>query len=220
MFSLMGLSRRDRRFVALACVCASDRLEDKNDEVYRALASGDVSVAELYEFVLHFAVYSGWPKGSEAEGAVRSQLARLASDRGEPPPTVGPDLSPDSLGPTDHAERIADGERCFVDVNLMPSPPRDSPYFHAGILAFVFGHVWQRPGLGRRERRLITVACVGVSDALGPIYSHVGSALESGDLTPAEMDEVIEEFAASSGTPRANVLRKAAKDTLARIAPH
>ena len=47
----------------------------------------------------------------------------------------------------------------------------------------MFGHLWLRPGLTRRERRLITVPCVGVGDAIGPIWSHVTSALGSGDIT-------------------------------------
>ncbi|ORB64013.1 carboxymuconolactone decarboxylase family protein [Mycolicibacterium tusciae] len=211
-----GLSRRDRRFVTLTCVCASESVADMNDHAYAALASGDITYDELLEFVLHFAVYCGWPRGSEAEGAVRSQFARLAAERGEDVPPRS-DLPPESLGPTDHGRRLDEGEKCFVDVNLLPAPPRDSPYFQAGILAFVFGHLWQRPDLGRRERRLITVAAVGVSGALGPIYSHVGSALESGDISRSEMDEVILQFSAYAGFPKGRVLQKAASDSWRRI---
>ncbi|BBY90423.1 hypothetical protein MGALJ_00920 [Mycobacterium gallinarum] len=211
-----GLSRRDRRFVTLTCVCASESVGDMNDHAYAALASGDITYDELLEFVLHFAVYCGWPRGSEAEGAVRSQFARLAAERGENVPSRS-DLPLESLGPTDHGRRLDEGEKCFVDVNLLPAPPRDSPYFQAGILAFVFGHLWQRPNLGRRERRLITVAAVGVSEALGPIYSHVGSALESGDISRSEMDEVILQFSAYAGFPKGRVLQKAASDSWQRI---
>ena len=211
-----GLSRRDRRFVTLTCVCASDSVTEMNDHVYAALASGDITFDELLEFVLQFAVYCGWPRGSEAEGAVRSQFTRLAAERGEEVPARG-DLPLESLGPTDHGLRLEEGEKCFVDVNLLPPPPRDSPYFQAGILAFVFGHLWRRPDLGRRERRLITVAAVGVSGALGPIYSHVGSALESGDISRSEMDEVILQFSAYAGFPKGRVLQKAADDSWQRI---
>lgn len=211
-----GLSRRDRRFVTLTCVCASESVDHMNDHMYAALASGDITYDELLEFVLQFAVYCGWPRGSEAEGAVRSQFARLAAERGvDLVPRA--DLPLESLGPTDHGIRLDEGEKCFLDVNLLPPPPRDSPYFQAGILAFVFGHLWQRPDLGRRERRLITVAAVGVSGALGPIYSHVGSALESGDISRSEMDEVILQFSAYAGFPKGRVLQKAAHDSWQRI---
>src|SRR5437763_1694519 len=89
---------------------------------------------------------------------------------------------PDAEAPFDTAARIAEGVRSFEEINLVPAPPQDSPYFYAGILNYVFGHLWLRPGLTRRERRLVTVPCVGVSDAMNPIWSHVTSALASGDL--------------------------------------
>ncbi len=213
-----GLGRRDRRIVTLTCVCANESVEQIDAHMYAALASGDVDYDELLEFVLHFAVYCGWPRASLAEGAARSQFARLAAERKQSVPPR-PELSPDSLGPNDHEQRLEDGERCFVAINLLPSPPRDSPYFQAGILAFVFGHVWQRPNLGLRERRLITIAAVGISEALGPIYSHVGSALESGDISRSEMDEVILQFSAYSGLPKGRLLQKAADESWARIKP-
>ena len=90
-------------------------------------------------------------------------------------------------------------------------PPRDSPYQHAGILNFVFGHVWQRPGLNRRDRRFVTVACVGVCEAPIPISAHVSSALKSGDISKPEMDELIRHFAAYGGETRATALREAAE---------
>ncbi|WP_068270505.1 carboxymuconolactone decarboxylase family protein [Aldersonia kunmingensis] len=212
-----GLSRRDRRFVTLACVCAADGVDEINDHVYAALASGDISAEEMLEFVLHFAVYCGWPKGAQAEVAVRTQAARLAAERGEDVAAGRPLLESATLGPTDHDARLAEGERCFGEINLVSPPQRDSPYFQAGILAFVFGHLWQRPNLGRRERRLTTIACVGVSDALGPIYSHVGSALESGDISADEMNEIILQFSAYSGFPKGRVLQQAADAANVRI---
>jgi 4-carboxymuconolactone decarboxylase len=217
VWSRPGLSRRDRRFVTLACVAAGAEIETINVHVHAALASGDISLAELLEFTLHFAVYCGWPKGSQVEMAIRAQTDRLATE-GSEKPFAWPEYTTDSLGPTDHEQRLTAGERCFVEINLAPAPARDTPYFQAGILAFVFGHLWQRPALGVRERRLITVPCVGVSDAIMPIYSHVGSALESGDITRDEMTEVIRQFAAYSGSARAEVLDKAADESWARIA--
>jgi 4-carboxymuconolactone decarboxylase len=211
-----GLSRRDRRFVTLACVGAAAEIETINEHVYAALASGDLSLAEMLEFTLQFAVYCGWPKGSQIEMAIRAQAAALATERGEER-CAWPEYPTESLGPTDHEQRLTEGERCFVDINLAPAPERDTPYFQAGILAFVFGHLWQRPGLGVRERRLITVPCVGVSDAIMPIYSHVGSALESGDITREEMTEVVAQFAAYGGSVRAGVLEKVAEESWNRI---
>ncbi|MBX7433092.1 carboxymuconolactone decarboxylase family protein [Mycobacterium sp. Y57] len=213
-----GLSRRNRRFVTLTCVCATEPTEVINEHVYAALASGDISYPELLEFVLQFAVYCGWPRGSEAEVAVKTQYARLAAERGEDIAPL-PDLPVESLGPTDHEQRLAEGERCFVDISLLPAPARDSPYFQAGILGFVFGHLWRRPGLGRRERRLITVAAAGLAGAIGPIYSHVGSALQSHDIGRTEMNEAILQFSAYHTFAKGRVLQKVADETWQRISP-
>lgn len=201
-----GLSVRDRRIVTIACLSAAVDVAEMDAHVYAALATGDLTVDELNEITLHFAVYCGWPRASQLEMTVRGQWQRLHEERGEPTPPF-PVRSHDELGPENHAERIAGGVDSFVEVNLIDAPGQDSPYFHAGILNFVFGHLWQRPGLSRRDRRLVTVPCVGVSDAIGPIWSHVTSALGSGDIAWDEMQELILHFDAYADRTRATMLR-------------
>lgn len=208
------LSVRDRRFVTIVCVSAAVDVPAMDAHVYAALASGDLTVDQLNEFTLHFAVYCGWPRASQLEASVRGQWQRLHDERGEPTPPF-PARSVDELGPADHTQRLAAGVESFKDVNLIDPPSQDSPYFHAGIINYVFGHLWLRPGLTRRERRLITIPCVGVGDAIGPIWSHVTSALGSGDVTYDEMQEIILQFNAYAGMPRAKVLSDVAKQWLA-----
>lgn len=203
------LTTRDRRFVTIVCVSAAVDVPAIDAHVRDALASGDLTLAQLNEVTLHFAVYCGWPRASQLEMSVRTQWQRLHEERGEPVPALPP-LGVDDLGIADPAQRIAEGVRCFEDVNLIPAPSQDSPYFYAGILSYVFGHLWLRPGLTRRERRLVTIPCVGVSDALGPIWSHVTSALGSGDVSPDEMQQLIEHFGAYAGASRADALRDVA----------
>jgi 3-hydroxyisobutyrate dehydrogenase-like beta-hydroxyacid dehydrogenase len=205
-----GLSGRDRRFVTIACVSAAASVPAMDEQVHAALASGDISVEEMNEVTLHFAVYCGWPQASQLEMSVRTQWQRIHADRGEEAPPF-PVRTVEDLGRPDPADRVAHGIRCFEEINLVNAPPPDSPYFHAGILNYVFGHLWQRPDLGRRERRLVTIPCVGVSDSTGPIWSHVTSALGSGDISYDEMQEVIAQFEAYSGSARAEVLRGVAE---------
>lgn len=209
VWSRPGLSVRDRRFVTLACVCAADAVPVIDAHIYGALGSGDLSIEEMNEFTLHFAVYCGWPKASQVEMSVRTQWDRIHRERDEDPPPF-PERSVEDLGGADPRERIEHGRQSFEEINLVPAPPPDSPYFYAGILNFVFGHLWHRPGLTRRERRLITLPCVGVSDAFGPILSHVTSALSSGDITYDEMQELILQFSAYSGVAKAQVLQDVA----------
>jgi 4-carboxymuconolactone decarboxylase len=216
VWSRPGLSRRNRRWVTLSCVAAADAPGAIAAHVYAALNSGDMTLEEMLEFVLQFAVYCGWPKGSNVEMVILQQWNRIHEERGEPVPPW-PVLDNGSLRPDDAGERIAGGIQAFNDINLVPAPPGDSPYRHAGILSFVFGHVWQRPGLSRRDRRFITIPCVGLSDAPVPIMSHVTSALHSGDVTKEEMDEVVLQFSAYYGFAKGESLEDAVETAWASM---
>jgi 4-carboxymuconolactone decarboxylase len=204
VWSRPGLTHRERRWVTLTCV-AYDPTGPIDEQVYAAFESGDIELEAMLEFVLHFAVYCGWPKASALEGSIIEQWHAWRAARGEEV-APWPVLPNDTLGPNDWDARIAAGAQEFVDVNLVPAPTGDTPYRHAGILNFVFGHVWQRPGLTRRERRFITVPCVALAGAAIPLWSHVTSALHSGDLTKDEMDELVLQFSAYNGFARSQDL--------------
>jgi 4-carboxymuconolactone decarboxylase len=113
--------------------------------------------------------------------------------------------------------RLQNGEHSFSTINCVPAPGRTSPYTTAGILNFVFGEVWQRGPLTVRDRRFITVACVGTDDTVMPIRSHVYSALKSGDVTYEEMRELVSHFAAYSGWPKGSFLDQVAAESWAAI---
>src|ERR1700761_3401767 len=88
-------------------------------------------------------------------------------------------------------ERQAGARQCYEHINTTTSPPDIGAYINAGVIGFVFGEMWQRGVLTPRDRRWITLACVGVMDAHVPIQSHVWAALNSGDVTPEELDEFV-----------------------------
>jgi 4-carboxymuconolactone decarboxylase len=210
-----GLGRRERRLVTLTCVGAGDTVGPIEAHVYAALKSGDLNLTELQEFVLHFAVYCGWPKASLLDQTVSIQHARVSEEAGVTPEPPVP-LEAWRAG-QDSEQRVARGEECFRDVNFVPAPPRTSPYTLAGILNFVFGEVWQRPGLSERDRRCITVASVGVDDTVIPIRSHVYSALKSGQLSLTEMEELVLHFAVYAGWNKAAFLDEVVHESWARV---
>jgi 4-carboxymuconolactone decarboxylase len=211
-----ALSRRDRRFVTLPCVAAADAEGPLRDHVYAALNSGDLTITEMRETVLHFAVYGGWPKASRFNITVDEQWDRIHRERGQQPPPPEPLLPLPTA--SDPELRLAGGEQSFKDINCMPyAPIRDNPYSGAGILNFVFGEMWLRPGLGMKERRLVTVACVAFQDAPVPILSHVYAALKSRDVSFDEMDEVALHFAAYYGWPKASHLNQVIGEQKQRV---
>jgi len=215
VWSRPGLSRRNRRWITITCACAADTVGPIETNIYAALASGDISFEEMQEFVLQFAVYCGWPKASFADQVVWQQQAALNAERGDHPPEMrtielwNPGVDPE--------ERMRNGEKCFADINHVPAPGRTSPYTTAGILNFVFGEVWQRPGLAIRDRRFITLACVGVDDAITPIRAHYYSALKSRDVTLEEAREVVLHFAVHAGWPKASFLDQVVTESWAKI---
>ena len=211
-----ALSRRDRRFVTLPCVAAADAEGPLRDHVYAALNSGDLTIVEMRETVLHFAVYAGWPKASRFNTMVDEQWDRIHRERGLTPPAPEPLLP--LTTPSDPEDRLLVGEQSFRDINRIPfAPTRDNPYSGAGILNFVFGEMWLRPGLGMKERRLVTVACVAFQDAPLPILSHVYAALKSRDVSFAEMDELALHFAAYYGWPKAANLNQVIGEQKQRV---
>jgi 4-carboxymuconolactone decarboxylase len=139
----------------------------------------------------------------------------VCEERGLAPP---PSTAVTAWRPDLDAEgRMRGGESCFAWVNCIGAPPRDTPYTQAGILGFVFGEVWQRPHLSIRDRRVMTVAAVGMDDTVIPIRSHVYAALKSGDLTPDEMQELVLHFAVYGGWPKASFLNQVVLESWARV---
>jgi 4-carboxymuconolactone decarboxylase len=183
------LSPRERQLVALTAAAAAEPLDDRlDDAAHDAVASGALTVEELLEAVLHVAVYAGWPRASHLEMVLGQQWARVHAERGEDP-APWPELEPDDR--TTGADRRAAGLARFEEVNGFPSPPCDTPYRQA-VVEWVFGDLWWRPGLRRRDRRLISITCVALTGAPFPLAIHVGTALTSGDLSETAMEQVVE----------------------------
>jgi len=66
----------------------------------------------------------------------------------------------------------------------------------------LFGDVWERPGLSKRDRSLITVAALTALYRTDQLRSHIKRALENG-VTRQEIGEVITHMAFYGGWPTA-----------------
>src|SRR6059058_1423687 len=67
----------------------------------------------------------------------------------------------------------------------------------------LFGDVWERPGLSKRDRSLITVATLVAGYRTNELPFHLQRALENG-VTKDELIEAITHLAFYSGWPTAN----------------
>jgi 4-carboxymuconolactone decarboxylase len=75
--------------------------------------------------------------------------------------------------------------------------------FQEFISRYAWGEVWNRPGLDRRTRSMITLAALTALSAEAELEMHVRAALRHG-LTPEEISEVLLHTAVYAGVPAAN----------------
>ena len=195
-----GLDLRARYLISLASAASADTPAGILDGYVRgALANGELSLAELREAALHFAIYGGWSRGAVLDQAISRAAQALNLPRD--------DYAPIRAGAWDPQTRLQDGAAGFANVMTFGGPPPLTAYFEAGILNFVFGEVWERPGLDQRARRWITLVGVADSSMDTPIRTHIYGAMASGNASVVEMNEFVLQYAIHSGWPRASFVQ-------------
>jgi 4-carboxymuconolactone decarboxylase len=78
----------------------------------------------------------------------------------------------------------------------------------------LFGEVWERPGLSKRDRSLITVASLVALYRTNELPFHLNRAIENG-VTKDELIELITHLAFYSGWPTANTAVSIARKVFA-----
>jgi 4-carboxymuconolactone decarboxylase len=106
------------------------------------------------------------------------------------------------------------GIEVWEGVTAAPVKEPNAPLREA-MLDFVAAEVWGRPGLTRKQRRIISLSCAGASAQPIPIRAHVRSALDSGDMTHAELNEFALHFAVYAGWPLASFVQKTIDEVVA-----
>src|SRR4051794_32162066 len=77
----------------------------------------------------------------------------------------------------------------------------------------LFGDVWERPGLSKRDRSLITCAALVALNRTEQLKGHLERALNNG-VTPDEIGELITHLAFYGGWPVGMSAAMVAKDVL------
>lgn len=103
------------------------------------------------------------------------------------------------------SDERAKGREWFQRVMGFPAPNLEGDAFLDTTLDHLFAKVWSRPALGVKERRIATLVvlmCLGHEPTL---RLHLGAALRTGQLTDAELDELVLHVAHYAGWPVAAV---------------
>jgi 4-carboxymuconolactone decarboxylase len=77
MWNRSGLDQRSRRWLTLVGVGNSSSSTPIRSHVWSAMASGNATREEMFEFVLQYSIHAGWPRGSVMQGAVLEQAPRV-----------------------------------------------------------------------------------------------------------------------------------------------
>jgi 4-carboxymuconolactone decarboxylase len=75
--------------------------------------------------------------------------------------------------------------------------------FQDFITRYAWGELWNRPGLSRPERSMITLAVLAALGRDEELALHVNAAIRNG-LTQADIAEVLLQVAVYAGVPAAN----------------
>ncbi len=101
---------------------------------------------------------------------------------------------------TTNESKRAVAKKIFEEVNGFPAPePTD--FLQEVSLDHIFGEVWTRSTLTRKERRWITLTAIAMTGAQPAMDIHVRSALATGDISREEMAEFVAHFSHYAGFP-------------------
>ena len=80
---------------------------------------------------------------------------------------------------------------------------------------YAWGEIWTRPGLDPRTRRILVLGTLIALGRWDELATHARTALARGDLSEAELREVLLQQAVYCGVPAANAAFHALRDVLA-----
>jgi 4-carboxymuconolactone decarboxylase len=121
---------------------------------------------------------------------------------------------------------MADSERRRRGVEMIKkvyagdvvTPPPGAMPFADLMLEQLFAEVWTREDvLPVRDRRLVLLGVIGALGERDTFQIQVKAALKNGELTPAQVREVVITLASYAGYPRAAAVLGAAEQTIAAV---
>jgi len=101
---------------------------------------------------------------------------------------------------SEHDDHRARSVAVWREVMQADAPAVTDPYTEL-TTDHLMGRIWTRPGLARRDRRLITLTIAAVTGQGGPLRNHLRASVESGDLSVEELHEWVINLAHYGGWP-------------------
>lgn len=204
-----GLALEDRVLASLAALTSVQRLDQLRVLVGAALNIG-LSPRLVQEVMLHCAMYAGMPTALASLGVVREVLA----DQGLPQPE-------ETLAEVELDQMLTQGRETMQALHAERSeggyanPDSAAASLYASAIDYLYGEIWNRPGIDRRQRMLCSIAAFTALRLESQQRKFFRSALNVG-LTREEVLEIIAQTAPYSGFPPALNALAIAEDVLGK----
>ncbi len=217
VWSRPQLSRRDRSLLVISVLATQARDEELELHTQVGLHHG-LRRSEIEELLLHVAAYAGFPA---AMAAVRRMDAAFRKAEGVE--RLPPRPPAERLSDAERDARAADVRRTLTAGRAAADPAADLANLQrvlgdVGTVAFrwVFGEVWSRPELSRRDRSLSVIAILAALGQADELAFHVPAGLNHG-LGRAEIEEIMVHLCLYAGVPRGVAGLRAARAAFARL---
>ncbi|MCY4029030.1 MAG: carboxymuconolactone decarboxylase family protein [Acidobacteria bacterium] len=176
------LSKRDRSMITIGVLQALAR-EELAIHIPRGLDNG-LTPEEISEIILHVTFYAGWPTGVQASITAAEAFEARGLTLGELPRAPAPETEITTPGGLSDAYAAV-------------------PRLGALRNSLLYGDVWERPLLSKRDRSLVTVAVNQALYVTNELRLHIDRALDQNGVTPQELSEVILHVTFYAGWPAA-----------------
>jgi len=196
-----GLALADRMIASLAALCSVQRLNHLRRHIVAALDMG-LAPRTIVEIFIQCGIYCGLPASEEAMAVAETVYAERGIILPPEPPRD------DGLDELERRGRALlesfHGERAYGGYAAPDNKVTQALYPVA--IQYGYGEIWDRPGLDRRQRALITVAAFTALKLDGQVQKFGRSALNAG-LSKTEIIETVIQTGPYSGlAPALNAL--------------
>jgi len=120
------------------------------------------------------------------------------------------------------SDRRQEGVQYFHELyqGVVPMPPKElHDDFLRIMLKQLFAEVWSRPTMSIRDRRLVVIGMLAALGEAETFDIQIRTAIEHGEITREQVNEIIVLLPHYIGYPRASRMRAALQRSLGNLSP-
>jgi len=201
IWSRPGISRRDRSLIVISILASLNQLTQLKSHVQGAINHG-MTPEEVREVMIHLCGYAGFPRALDAMRVTNESLAEMghAPKDGKLPPSAKQSQAERRKAGIEGIEKVSGNMFMEATENAVASAEKRLGALAQYAFDFVYGDIWARPQLSRRDRSLLVLGSLGALGREHELEIHIPGAFRHG-VTRVEIDEFIVTLATYAGFP-------------------